>query len=195
MALPCVLMFPGCGIGYFADRATNPIVNAHLSDAYTTLSMNAGRRTILVQYRSLDNDGRPRICAEAPPDALEAYANAAAIAARGSAGASGGSLGAELGRNLGTSAAPLLYRTQGLQMLRDLQFTLCIIRLNGTITDQQYLSTIDKFIPQAIALVRAEIPAIVESAKRAPVTINAPPIAALAVGGSSPPAASPAAAK
>lgn len=181
-------MLSGCGIGYFADRATNPIINANLSPSFTTLSMNAGRRTVLVQLQPLGG-GPPRVCAEAPPDALEAYANAAALATRGSAGPSGGSLGAEFGRSFGTSATPLLYRTQGLQMIRDLQFTLCVMRLNGTITDQQYLLTLERFIPPAMQLVYDEIPAIVKAAERQSTTVVAPTVTIPGMGGPSSPAA------
>lgn len=184
LALPCALMLSGCGIGYFADRATNPIINANLSNGFTTLSMNAGRRTVLVQLQP-PGGVPPRVCAEAPPDALEAYANAAALAARG-AGPSGGSLGGEFSRSFGTSSAPLLYRTQGLQMIRDLQFTLCVMRLNDTITNDEYLSTLKSIIPEAISLIRNEIPAIVKAAERAPATTTAPSIVMPVVGGASP---------
>lgn len=167
----------GCGVGYFSDRATNPIINANVPGAnYTTLSTSAGRRTILVQ-QALNGGQSALVCAEPPPDALESYANAVALAAHGAASAQGGPMaGAEFGRNFATSAAPMLYRSQGLQMIRDIQFSLCMMRINGFIDDQRYVSLMQRIVLEAAPLIRAEIPAIEKAANRASVVVNTPAV-------------------
>ena len=81
----------------------------------------AGRRLIIVTQ---SKDGL-LTCAEPPPDVSEAFASTIAAglrAAGAAASASGEKLSAELaaqyGRAVATQIAPLLYRTQGLQLYR-----------------------------------------------------------------------------
>jgi predicted alpha/beta-fold hydrolase len=101
---------------------------------------------------------------------------ARAAAEAPTAGQTGASLGAQFARSLGTSIAPMLYRSQGLQMIRDFQFTLCVMRMNNVITNEQYLSALTQTLPEAVKLMTAEMPAILKAAERPVPNVNAPTI-------------------
>jgi hypothetical protein len=67
LLLVCVTL-SGCGLRFFTYRTTNPVSEDYISQVafrpdYGTLSTNAGRRTILVQFNP--PQGRlPMVCAE-----------------------------------------------------------------------------------------------------------------------------------
>ena len=127
----------GCGSAFFASRTTNPVVWDTLGK-YQALSTEAGRRTVLFR-----KDGM--VCAEPPADALEAYANAFSAAAKASgngpvpSGTVTVDVSGNVARAMATSTAPFMYRTQGLQFMRDASFNLCIMLLNGVINNAQYV--------------------------------------------------------
>ena len=139
-----IVFLSGCGFTELSNRTTNPVVLDLLRDddwlgaeyRYETISTDASRRTIFVRYRK----GETRadfVCAEPSPDALQAYASAIAAAAEGGSG--GIEAAFDFSSTDSTSAAPLLYRSQGLQLFRDQIFNLCIMMMNGTIKNDEYL--------------------------------------------------------
>jgi len=168
----------GCGDRLFSDRATNPVVEDYVSrhilkPDYGTLSTSAGRRTILVEFPNTRSPSA-RLCAEPPPDAIESYANALAVAARASAQAQVPvTASGEFSRGFSTGAAPILYRTQGLQLFRDVQFTLCVMYLNGVISHEAYFTQILAMIPVVKDLIKEEMKAIEIAAAKSATIVQA----------------------
>jgi hypothetical protein len=118
----------------------------------------------------------------------EAFAAAIATGFKASAtvtpvsGGSGtGELAAEFGRAVATQIAPLLYRTQGLQLYRDAIYKLCIDRMNGWISDPDYKTEKQDKFDKSYQLIEKELTtmdkvvgAFYENAKagNAQVTVN-----------------------
>lgn len=194
LGIPLLLSTSGCGQRWFADRATNPVIEDYSRSEsegpsrYALFSTGATRRTILIDYNTGDREkghAGPRVCSEPPPDAIEAYANALSAAFRAQAettaaqGAKASSdTSAEVARTFATAAAPMLYRSQGLQLLRDKQYHLCNMRLNGDITRKEYLDRLDAAANDARELILAEMPALCVAAARPTVVVSAtaPPL-------------------
>lgn len=197
LAAIAVTAVGGCGQRWFADRATNPVVEDYVSrrsfgdPAFGMLSGSATRRTILVEFPA-DKQTRHRICAEPPPDAVEAYANALSAAIKGVPVSGGGTLGADAARSFATEASPILYRTQGLQLLRDSQYHLCTMHLNGVINEDEYRRFFASIVYNATWLIDREMPALAVAAARTPVVVG--PTVSIAAP-SQPPTAQPAAEK
>ncbi|HSB58452.1 MAG TPA: hypothetical protein VLD66_02520, partial [Methyloceanibacter sp.] len=66
-------------------------------------------------------------------------------------------------RQVTTEIAPLIYRTQGLQLYRDAQFGLCIDRLNGDLPKEEYEQAKRDRFNRALELIRFEIPYMKEA--------------------------------
>jgi len=179
----------GCGLGIFSDRATNPAIEDDITgrrgrpqgimEAITgrsktvgILHLNAGRRLVISPADPDPVTSRHFVCAEPPPDALEAVSNSLRVAASATGEAPAR---AEFERAFAVSSGALLYRSQGLQMLRDGMSHLCMMRMNGAINDRQYLAELQALRNLAAPIIMAEIPAITAAAARAPVTVVAPP--------------------
>jgi hypothetical protein len=120
-----------------------------------------------------------RVCAEAPPDAVDAYANA--IAGKADANVSypnsitaGGSV--SLGQSFAVSSGLGLYRSQGLQVLRDQSFGLCVLLAQGIITGSQWATEHAAVLKAAKELIEKEEPAILEAAKRPALVVSAPDV-------------------
>jgi hypothetical protein len=176
--LLAMLLLPGCGLTEFSDRATNPVVDDPIGlwftgARYTTISTSAGRRIIFVRFADRRTGMREFVCAEPSPDALEVYANALAASAQGS----GGPLGsAEFRRSFATAAQPMLYRSQGLQLLRDTMFHLCIMALNGLIDEKAYLQRLDWADQASATLIEKEMDAVRVAAGRAATPVKPGPV-------------------
>jgi hypothetical protein len=162
--MPFVLQ--GCGTTALSSRESNPVIQDY---AYrwlskdSALSTTASRRLALMSYKKNAVDGETTLvtCAEPPPDVGETFAKALAaqleVAAPKAAGEAKVSGGFE--ERVATAIAPLLVRTQGLQILRDSAFTLCVDYMNGWIPDSETYMRIkaDRF-DKAIALIEKELP-------------------------------------
>jgi hypothetical protein len=191
------LTINACGWSTFNNRTTDPLVLDYIKDhefpdryRYQVLSTDASRRTIIFRFQNAELAAKdqpetalsqPYVCGEPPPDALQAYANAITAALKANSNVS-----ANLGSNLATAAAPLLYRSQGLQFARDSLFFLCQARMNGVFssennkasTDEKYFKLWRETNIMALQMVHDEIPALIEAAKRNPTTVqvtNSPP--------------------
>jgi hypothetical protein len=162
----------------WSNRATNPVImdgqNAGpLNPAnYGVMSTTAGRRSIFIGYK--DPKGRPfnraAICAEPPPDAIDALANAITVSASGGDGVN--SAQAHFANSLAVSSALGLYRSQGLQLLRDQTFQLCIRAMitEMNIKDWEHLQ--GSLVTSAVALIEKEMPAIQAAAAKQAVVVT-----------------------
>lgn len=177
----------GCGQRYFSDRATNPVVGDYISYGtgsrrFGILSTAATRRSIVVQIPA-ERTQASLLCTEPPPDAVEAYANAISAAVSGSNKASDTTASVDLARSFATSAAPMLYRTQGLQMLRDSQYHLCNMYLNGVLSKVDYQRMFEAVMLRSAELIKAEMAAVRAAAGRSQSAVT-PPNVGLPVRGS-----------
>lgn len=181
LAFSMACLLAGCGGSMWTDRATNPVIIDQSNPGwlnpgyYGVLSTTAGRRSIFVAYR--DPTGKllekPTICAEPPPDAIDAYTNALGLAASSGKG-SAGSPELDIQRTLAVSSALGLYRSQGLQLLRDQEFQLCIMHLSKIIDDTQYLCMYQQMVEVAAGLITREMGAIEIAAGRSGAVVAAP---------------------
>lgn len=155
----------GCGTTLLASRTTNPVIQdfAHrwLSKD-SVLSTTASRRLALMSHRK-DEQGNTElvICAEPPPDVGETFAKALAAQLELSAPVTGGParLAGGIDDRVATAIAPLMARTQGLQILRDSAFSLCVDYMNGWIKDRDtYVRMKDERFDKAMALIEKELP-------------------------------------
>jgi hypothetical protein len=160
----------GCGFSWMAPRDTNPVIQDYTSPAiFRSSSVNifattASRR--LAVFREVDT-GVFVSCAEPSPDVGEVFAEAIAAGLKASAevspvsgGTGSGELAAEFGRAVATQIAPLLYRTQGLQLYRDAIYKLCIDRMNNWITQEKYDLEREEKFAKTVSLIEKELPLI-----------------------------------
>lgn len=186
------LLVAGCGTSIFATRATDPVVidgfygNVQ-TPYYEVVSTTAGRRSIFVQFRNPDGTrvDKPHICSEPPPDAVDALANSLTLSAKGGAGGSNGPQGSVDFSHYYDVASQLgLYRSQGLQFLRDQTFQLCLRAIMTTMSPSDWAQQQQSLISTAETLIEKEMPAIA-AAKNAATTVQAK----LAANAGSPPTA------
>lgn len=142
MLTACVTLMPGCGISYFAHRDTNPTIQDVLiepnlfswldSNSVNTFSTTASRRMVITKIQEGD---KFQSCAEPSPDVGEAFMSAISdalkLAATDPHSGINGSLSNEYARAATTQIAPLIYRTQSLQIYRDAIHSHCIDMMNG----------------------------------------------------------------
>ena len=142
LLITCALSASGCGISFFSNRDTNPVIQDYAPASSSLFDLDRGpnmfattaSRRLVVRIRQ--PDGTYRLCAEPPPDVGESFSSAIAAgfqAAAKSGTPVTGELAAQYGRAVATQIAPLLYRTQGLQLYRDSLYRLCIDRMNGAV--------------------------------------------------------------
>jgi hypothetical protein len=104
-------------------------------EGVNSLSSTASRRIVILKQDPTAPKGKQvTLCSEPPPDVGEAFASAVSDAIKAAGSDPSGitaSLSNDYARGAATQIAPLLYRTQGLQLYRDSIHGLCIDRLNG----------------------------------------------------------------
>ena len=149
----------GCGTSTWSQRDTNPSIQ---DEVYTTsflsrwfgnprsintFATTASRRIVIVAENP-HGKGDILACSEPPPDVGETFASAVAdgfkIAAQDPKSGITGELANQYARAVATQIAPLLYRTQGLQVYRDGLPSLCIDKLNrwlGNDDTDKYLTS------------------------------------------------------
>lgn len=179
----------GCGSSLLASRSTNPVIQDFtikwFSDT-SSLSTTASRRLALMVYKT-DADGRKSLvtCAEPPPDVGETFAKALAAQIEVSAPTSAGEVKLVSGfaEQVATAIAPLMVRSQGLQVLRDSAYTLCVDYMNGWIADSDsYMKIKQDRFDKAVALIRDELPYL--PARSAPLAAPDLPVSAVPPKGS-----------
>lgn len=144
----------GCANRYFADRSTNPVIEDYINHGddgagLGVMSTTASRRNVYIQLKPEGAIGK--ICAEPPPDVGEAFAKSFA------ASVETGEIKGGLASSAATSIAPLLYRSQGLQLYRDSVSHLCFMYMNGVIKEAEFFAEEKAARQQADGLIRYEI--------------------------------------
>jgi hypothetical protein len=181
---PAVLQ--GCGTTLLASRETNPVIQDFsyrwLSND-SVLSTTASRRLALMSYQNNAANGGSILvtCAEPPPDVGETFAKALAAQLEVSLPKAAGDAkaGVGFGEQIATAIAPLMVRTQGLQILRDSAFTLCVDRMNGWIkSDDDYIRIKSERFDKAISLIALELPYLPGRVAAPALTVAAPPLPA-----------------
>ena len=171
----CAVSMIGCGFSWVASRDTNPVIQDYTtpslvkSTSVNIFATTASRRLAVVK----ESKDSFETCAEPSPDVAEVFADAIAAGLKASAtvtpvsGGSGtGELAAEFGRAVATQIAPLLYRTQGLQLYRDAIYKLCIDKMNGWVGNLgEYEKERNEKFKQAVELIKAELPTMEKSAE------------------------------
>lgn len=151
IAISCILL-QGCAY-YFTQRP--PIMErkmgAPLSESVGVMATAADYRVVYVQIK-----GDAPICAEPPPDAAGQFASAIAAAISGSPG--GRPVGIEAESRLAVSMKQMFIRSQGVEVYRSGISMLCILRMNGWISDTFYEAEIMRIRTDAVALISQEIP-------------------------------------
>ncbi len=161
----CAVSLSGCaGLSMFAHRDTNPLIqditvgNAPWRKAMmNTWATTASRRMIIVK---LDDYGKTlTTCAEPPPDVAETFASAVAnaIAAKLPIKGVPVELSNQYARTVATQIAPLIFRSQGLQLYRDSMHGLCIDRLNGWTEADSYKTLSQYYFDKSIELIKSEL--------------------------------------
>jgi len=144
----------GCANRYFADRSTNPVIEDYINHGddgagLGVMSTTASRRNVYIQL--MPNGVIGKICAEPPPDVGEAFAKSFA------ASVETGEIKGGLASSAATSIAPLLHRSQGLQLYRDSVSHLCFMYMNGVIKEAEFFTEEKEARKQAAKLIELEI--------------------------------------
>jgi hypothetical protein len=142
-----------------------------------TFATTASRRVVIVAenlHNSDDKHGDVITCSEPPPDVGETFASAVAdglkIAAQDPKSGITGELANQYARAVATQIAPLLYRTQGLQIYRDGLHNLCIDKMNKWLgneddkaSPQNYVAQKQALLDKAIDLIKTELPLMLQA--------------------------------
>lgn len=142
---------------------------------YGTIATTAGRRLIFIRYANKgQNPGQrvSRVCAEPPPDAIDALANR--ISASGSGGNGTATAKAQLARSFAVSSGLGLYRSQGLELLRDEEFQLCMRDMEDPMSNRLWLKHDNKIMRTASKLIQEEMKAIKAYDSRPTMIVKAP---------------------
>ena len=170
----------GCGLSSLSHRDTNPNIqdqtygtnpfkNLFGSTSVNTFATTASRRLVLVLQTKDKTGTKDKIftCSEPSPDVAEAFASAIADGLKLAASDPRSGITAEISnqyaRAVATQIAPLVYRTQGLQLYRDGIHDLCVDRLNGWVGEdgmeaKKYAERKNALLDAAIKLINSEIP-------------------------------------
>ena len=137
LVFPIMLALSGCGLSVFSDRRDNSVIqdwatpSTFLSSSTNVFATKASHRLALI----VENGDRLITCAEPSPDVGETFAAAIASSFKAKTEDEKAKLSQEFSRAsqeaMATQIAPLLYRTQGLQLYRNAMNSLCIDRLNN----------------------------------------------------------------
>ena len=160
----------------FKTKCLPPVSGASglaIQDLINTFATTASRRVVIVAENP-HNNGDVITCSEPAPDVGETFASAVAdgfkLAAQEPQTKITGEVANQYARAVATQIAPLLYRTQGLQVYRDGLHSLCIDRMNkwlGHDDDkenyQNYLAQKRALLDKAIDLIKTELPIMKEA--------------------------------
>ncbi len=168
------VLISGCGISLLTERNTNPVIQDSSGNWLKTFSGNniintfsttASRRMVLM--REIGGKDEVWVCAEPSPDVGEAIASVIADGIRASAQYQGvtAEISNQYARSISTQIAPLVYRTQGLQLYRDAMYGLCVDRMNGWIDKKEYEAARKANLEAAKALIIEEKSVMLEAQK------------------------------
>jgi hypothetical protein len=161
-------MLSGCGMTYFQDRSENPVVFDPIGSSgflgaprsFAAISAQAGRSTILV---NIDKESPlfGTFCAAPPPDAAENLATYFALRAKAAVTdqtsllEGSGSLAFE--DSFARSLAPLVRRSQGLELFKYGMFYYCQDYMNGKITGRELEDLRSKLLIAATTAISQEV--------------------------------------
>ncbi|WP_027180083.1 hypothetical protein [Maridesulfovibrio bastinii] len=117
------------------------------------IATTAQRRVIVFNDKGL-------FCAEPSPDATDnliSNVTASLEASLKSETGQSGSIAANAARSMISEAQFLIQRTQGLQLFRDGSFTLCTMRANGNLTDEEYIKKQKELLEECSSLIKKEL--------------------------------------
>lgn len=145
IALCATVLLSGCGTSFFSDRKTNPVIDESVGGTALLQSKGVlGALATKAEYRTvnvvLDEDTFFGFCPEPPPDVAQQLQSNfsskidAAIKAKGV----DAKLASEITDAVQTEIFKLTERTPALQYNRDSLYYLCVAKLNGHLTDEQY---------------------------------------------------------
>ncbi|MEM7472770.1 MAG: hypothetical protein AAF340_15575 [Pseudomonadota bacterium] len=161
LAAGILVTVSGCGTRVFTERETNPVTEDYIRSSeagnsqFAVLSTRPDRRSVLINVAEGDINFLD-VCAEPPADVAEAFSRSqAAVLQRQRP--NGSSDSASVSSSLSTAVGQLTRRSQGLQFMRDQMFYLCIERMNGTITPQQYAQMRHEVVRLSATMVNNEI--------------------------------------
>lgn len=182
LTLSATALLSGCGTSVLSQRVSNPVIQDFAFrwlSRDSALSTTASRRLALMSYRLNSNNAVEMVtCAEPPPDVGETLAKAIAaqLELRLPRSTGNAEAGAKYGQEVATALAPLMVRSQGLQVLRDTMFTLCIDKMNGWITNEEkYIEIKQARFKEAIQLIKDELPSLQKRVETATVGPPAQP--------------------
>lgn len=189
-----ISLLSGCGASLFANRESNPVIQdiAVPTDWYdtsllgflwngltgaelpwakksepgiNTFSTTVSRRMVITNYTSKDGY---KLCAEPPPDVGETFASvisdATKLAATEPKTGVNGTLSNDYARAVTTQIAPLIYRTQALQIYREAVHGLCVDAMNGRYPDnKEYNDKKIELFNSTIELLKIEIPQVLDA--------------------------------
>ncbi len=165
-----IFSMTGCGSTLLSPRSENPVIQDYNSSFLGTSHSSVYATTASRRLAIMNTKGE--VCAEPSPDVGEAISSSianelkAALSIKHPSGSEGsGELQDNYRRAIATQIAPLLYRTQGLQYYRDSLYTLCIAKMNGTITQNEYVIKLKEYSDTASQLIGSELPRMEEIAK------------------------------
>ncbi|MFV0423730.1 hypothetical protein [Oleidesulfovibrio sp.] len=163
MAVLVAVALTGC-----APKHETPLIEEHLAvyakgptKIIGLFATRADRRVVVVNHEG-------KMCAEAPPDAIDDLFTSVnkTLSAAGDAGQKVDvKVAAELSRTLMSDYQMLIDRTQGLQYFRDASFILCIMNVNGAISNEDYKLALDKVIEHSSKLISSELVTLNEDRK------------------------------
>ena len=162
------ILLNGCGLTSFTNRETNPAIQDYIlpnvfsglfdQDTADIFATKASHRLVISKMES---------CAEPSPDVGETFISSITNDFKVSVKADGSPINGELAndyaKEIATQIAPLLYRTQGLQLYRDERYSLCIDYMNGRIDKKRYDELITNLLDKAIPLIEHQLPALTEN--------------------------------
>jgi hypothetical protein len=167
-AVSVIILFAttGCGLSLNAERDTNPVIqdwaSPWFSNTAEVFATKASHRLFMIQKQHGVGSNPPKLvtCAEPSPDVGEAFTSAITSAFKAAGNDPNSGINAELAGNyaraVATQIAPLIYRTQGLQIYRDGLHSLCVDHMNGWISDADYAARKTDLLNIANQLITAE---------------------------------------
>jgi hypothetical protein len=167
----------GCGFSWLSPRETDPVIQDYTVPAFifsrstNVFATTASRRLVIVTEEDIDDPKKPGkkknvflTCAEPSPDVGETFASAISSGLKGAATVTEGAgpkvtgeLAAEYARAVATQIAPLLYRSQGIQLYRDSIYKLCIDRMNDWIGSEDYKAMSNYRFDKAMEVIKEEL--------------------------------------
>lgn len=162
------LLMQGCS--FLTPPLEQPVQQDYVGNIFgkrpiSVFSMTPERRTVMIMADENNTRAPMKFCAEPPADVAANIASSVRAAMEASVkGIMAGPVSPEVqaagefSRSLSATMMSLFYRSQGIQLFRDGLFNLCQARINGTISDAEYVKKHSELLDKAFVLILAELP-------------------------------------